>query len=156
MASSVNKVILIGNLGDDPKVYSSQNQDGLKSVKFPLATSEVWNDKTTGERRERTEWHKIVIFNERLAGVCEKYLRKGSKVYIEGQLQTRKWADDAGVERYVTEVILSKFRGEMTMLDTRQDRQLGVSEHGYDQGYVAGSPATSSSLSHDLDDEIPF
>lgn len=154
MAGTVNKVILIGNLGADPKVRTSQ--DGHKSVQFPLATSETWNDKATGERKERTEWHKIVVFNERLADVCEKYLRKGAKVHIEGQLQTRKWTDDAGVERFITEIILPKYRGEMTMLDSRQDRNSGVSEHSYDQGYVSGPSSTSSSSSHDLDDEIPF
>ncbi|MGI4851376.1 MAG: single-stranded DNA-binding protein [Janthinobacterium lividum] len=155
MAGSVNKVILIGNLGADPKVRTSQ--DGNKSVQFPVATSETWNDKSTGERKERTEWHKVVVFNDRLADVCEKYLRKGAKVHVDGQLQTRKWTDDAGVERFITEVILSKYRGEITMLDSRQDRNSGPSEHSYDQGYnVSKSPSSQSSVSHDLDDDIPF
>ena len=155
MAGSVNKVILIGNLGADPKVRTSQ--DGNKSVQFPVATSEVWNDKSTGERKERTEWHKVVVFNDRLADVCEKYLRKGAKVHVDGQLQTRKWTDDAGVERFITEVILSKYRGEITMLDSRQDRHSGPSEHSYDQGYSASkSPSSQPSISHDLDDDIPF
>src|SRR3954453_23149880 len=110
MAGSVNKVILIGNLGKDPEVRSTQ--DGSKIVNFSLATSETWNDRASGERKERTEWHRVAIFNERLAEVAEKYLRKGSKVYVEGSLQTRKWTDQQGQERYTTEVVLGKFRGE--------------------------------------------
>src|SRR6266404_2560655 len=117
MAGSVNKVILIGNLGRDPETRSAQ--DGTKIVNFSVATSENWKDRNSGERRERTEWHRVVIFNERLAEVAEKYLRKGSKVYVEGQLQTRKWTDQSGQEKYTTEVVLSRFRGELTMLDGR-------------------------------------
>ncbi|GAB4237178.1 MAG: hypothetical protein Tsb0032_41980 [Kiloniellaceae bacterium] len=119
MAGSVNKVILVGNLGRDPEIRSTQ--DGTKIANLSLATSENWRDRNTGERRERTEWHRVVIFNDRLVDVVEKYLRKGSKIYIEGQLQTRKWTDQSGVEKYTTEVVLQRYRGELTMLDGRQD-----------------------------------
>ena len=115
MAGSVNKVILVGNLGRDPEVRSTQ--DGLKIVNLSLATSESWRDKNSGERRERTEWHRVVIFNEKLGEVAEKFLKKGSKIYVEGALQTRKWTDQGGQERYSTEVVLQRFRGELTMLD---------------------------------------
>ena len=117
MAGSINKVILIGNLGRDPEVRFSQ--DGTKIVNFSVATSERWKDKQTGEPREKTEWHRVVLFNDRLADVAEKYLRKGSKVYIEGALQTRKWTGNDGNERYSTEVVLQRYRGELTMLDSR-------------------------------------
>src|ERR1700709_2211466 len=117
MAGSVNKVILVGNLGKDPEVRTTQ--DGTKIVNFTLATSETWNDKASGERKERTEWHRIVVFNERIADVCEKYLKKGAKVYVEGSLQTRKWTDQSGQEKYTTEVVIDRFRGEMTMLSGR-------------------------------------
>jgi len=148
MAGSVNKVILVGNLGRDPEVRSTQ--DGMKIVQLSLATSESWKDRASGERRERTEWHRVVIFNERLAEVAEQYLRKGSKVYVEGQLQTRKWQDKEGQDRYTTEVVLGRFRGELTMLDTR------ASEGG---GYGGGGepmPAGAGGGPSDLDDEIPF
>jgi single-strand DNA-binding protein len=115
MAGSINKVILVGNLGKDPEVRTSQ--DGIKVVSFSLATSEYWKDKVSGERKDRTEWHRVVVFNPNLAEVCEKYLHKGSKIYIEGQLQTRKWQDQGGAERYTTEVIIPRFRGELTLLD---------------------------------------
>jgi single-strand DNA-binding protein len=115
MAGSVNKVILIGNLGKDPEVRSMQN--GGKVVNLSIATSETWRDKNSGERQEKTEWHRVVIFNEKLGEVAEKYLKKGAKVYVEGALQTRKWTDNAGVEKYSTEVVLQRFRGELTMLD---------------------------------------
>ena len=115
MAGSVNKVILIGNLGRDPELRSTQ--DGMRIANLAVATSESWRDKVSGERKERTEWHRVVIFNERLAEIAEKYLRKGSKVYLEGALQTRKWTDNAGQERYTTEIVLNRFRGELTMLD---------------------------------------
>lgn len=115
MAGSVNKVILVGNLGRDPEVRSTQ--DGMKIVQLSLATSESWKDKASGERKDKVEWHRCVIFNERLAEVAEKYLRKGAKVYLEGQLQTRKWTDKDGVEKYTTEIVLSRFKGELTMLD---------------------------------------
>ena len=115
MAGSVNKVILVGNLGRDPEIRSTQ--DGMRIANLAVATSENWRDKMSGERKERTEWHRVVIFNERLAEVAEKYLKKGSKVYVEGALQTRKWTDNSGQERYTTEVVLQRFRGELTMLD---------------------------------------
>ena len=119
MAGSVNKVILIGNLGRDPEIRSTQ--DGTRLASLSLATSENWRDKNSGERRERTEWHRVVVFNDHLVTVIEKYLRKGSKIYVEGQLQTRKWTDNQGQERYSTEVVLQRYRGELTMLDGRQD-----------------------------------
>src|SRR5499433_329145 len=115
MAGSVNKVILVGNLGRDPEIRSMQ--DGNRVANLAVATSESWRDRVSGERKERTEWHRVVIFNERLGEIAEKYLKKGSKVYLEGALQTRKWTDNAGQERYTTEVVLQRFRGEMTMLD---------------------------------------
>lgn len=146
MAGSVNKVILVGNLGRDPEVR--QLQDGNPVVNLSVATSETWRDRNSGERRERTEWHRVVIFNERLADVAQKYLHKGSKVYLEGQLQTRKWTDQSGQERYTTEVVLGRFRGELTMLDSR-------SESG---GYAAeeGERPRSPEPAADLDDDIPF
>src|ERR1700686_4199210 len=119
MAGSVNKVILVGNLGRDPEIRSTQ--DGMRIANLNLATSESWRDKMSGERKEKTEWHRVVIFNERLTELAEKYLRKGSKVYVEGALQTRKWTDNAGVEKYSTEVVLTRFRGELTMLDGARD-----------------------------------
>jgi single-strand DNA-binding protein len=168
MAGSVNKVILVGNLGRDPEVRTTQ--DGLKIVNLSLATSDSWRDRNSGERKERTEWHRVVIFNERLAEVAEKYLRKGSKIYIEGALQTRKWTDQSNQERYSTEVVLQRFRGELTMLDTRGG---GGGEGGGDYGssgggggsYGGGSGGGGSGGSSgggsfggggDLDDEIPF
>jgi len=117
MAGSVNKVILVGNLGRDPEIRSTQ--DGTRVANLSVATSESWRDRSSGERRERTEWHRVVVFNDRLVDVCERYLKKGSKIYLEGQLQTRKWTDQSGQERYTTEVVLQKFRGELTMLDGR-------------------------------------
>lgn len=117
--ASVNKVILVGNLGKEPEVRSMQSGDRVAS--FPIATSERWKDKATGERKEKTEWHKVTIFDERLVEIAEKYLRKGSKVYLEGQLQTRKWTDQNGQERYTTEIVLQRFRGDLTLLDTRSD-----------------------------------
>ena len=115
MAGSVNKAIIIGNVGKDPEVRSTQS--GKKVVTLSVATSEMWKDRNSGERQERTEWHRVVIFNERLAEVAEKYVRKGAKVYIEGALQTRKWTDQSGVEKYTTEIVLQQFRGELTLLD---------------------------------------
>src|SRR5499425_1489640 len=117
MAGSVNKVILVGNLGRDPEIRSTQ--DGMRIANLAVATSESWLDRVSGERKERTEWHRVVIFNERLAEIAEKYLKKGSKIYVEGALQTRKWTDQGGQERYSTEVVLQRFRGELTMLDGR-------------------------------------
>ncbi len=160
MAGSVNKVILVGNLGRDPEVRFTQ--DGTKIVNFSMATSESWKDKSTGERREKTEWHRIVIFNERLADVAEKYLRKGSKVYIEGALQTRKWTGNDGQERTTTEVALQRFRGELTMLDTR-----GSNGGDYapaepvpgavaEQGGAQPDAQPGAQPGAELDDEIPF
>ncbi|MGD7069634.1 single-stranded DNA-binding protein [Acetobacter sp. AAB5] len=136
MAGSVNKVILVGNLGKDPEVRSSQS--GAKIVSFSLATSDTWNDRASGERRERTEWHRVVIFNERLADVAERFLRKGRKVYLEGSLQTRKWTDQGGQERYTTEVIIDRFRGELVLLDSRNSGE-GESEGGGGFGGGSGS-----------------
>lgn len=121
MSGSVNKVVLVGNLGRDPEVRFAQ--DGTKIVNLSVATSESWKDKNSGERKEKTEWHRVVIFNDRLAEVAEKYCRKGSKLYIEGALQTRKWAGNDGVEKYSTEVVLQRYRGELTMLDSPGDKQ---------------------------------
>ena len=153
MAGSVNKVILIGNLGRDPEVRTFQN--GGKVCNLRIATSESWKDRETGERRERTEWHSVAIFSEPLARVAEQYLRKGSKVYLEGQLQTRKWTDGQGVEKYSTEVVLQRFRGELTMLDTRGG---GGESYGDQVGESPGATpsAAPTGPAEDLDDEIPF
>ena len=159
MAGSVNKVILIGNLGRDPEVRFSQ--DGAKIVNFSIATSERWKDKSTGERREKTEWHRVVLFNEHLAEIAEQYLRKGSKVYVEGALQTRKWTGNDGVEKYSTEVVLQRYRGELTMLDTRGDGGGGGGYGAADGGSPppaddGGGPGGPGPGGGDLDDEIPF
>jgi single-strand DNA-binding protein len=136
MAGSVNKVILIGNLGRDPEVRTFQN--GGKVVNLRIATSENWKDRNTGERRERTEWHSVAIFNENLGRIAEQYLRKGSKVYIEGQLETRKWQDQSGQDRYSTEVVLRPYRGELTLLDSRGEGGGGFGGGGYDGGNGGG------------------
>ena len=154
MAGSVNKVILIGNLGRDPEVR--QTQDGRPVVNFTLATNESWKDRQTGERRERTEWHRVVIFGEGLADIAQRYLHKGSKVYLEGELRTRKWTDQSGQERYTTEVVLSGFRAALTMLDSRADGG-GGGGRDYGGGEPAGAPpAAADSAASDLDDDIPF
>ena len=151
MAGSVNKVILIGNLGKDPEVRRTTSGDPI--VNLSIATSESWRDKASGERKEKTEWHRVVIFNKNLADVAEKYLRKGSKVYVEGQLQTRKWTDKDGAERYSTEVVLQNFRGELTMLDGRN----GGGEAGGGFGGGRGASEAPASFQRDeMDDEIPF
>ena len=150
MAGSVNKVILVGNLGKDPEVRRMTS--GEPVVNLSLATSESWRDKASGERKEKTEWHRVVIFNKNLAEVAEKYLRKGSKVYVEGQLQTRKWTDKDGAEKYSTEVVLQNFRGELTMLDGRGGE--GGSGGGASRGGMSEGPA--SFQRDELDDEIPF
>lgn len=150
MAGSVNKVILIGNLGRDPEVR--QSQDGFKIISLSVATSESWRDKATGERKERTEWHRVVIMNERIAEIAEKYLKKGSKVYLEGQLQTRKWTDQQGQERYTTEVLLSRFRGELTLLDSRSGSDSNEGSGSYEGYSIAKSEPTFA----DLNDDIPF
>ena len=160
MAGSVNKVILVGNLGRDPEVRYSQ--DGNKIVNMSLATSESWTDRSSGERREKTEWHRVVIFNDRLGEIAEKYLNKGSKVYLEGQLQTRKWTGNDGQERYSTEVVINRFRGELTMLDSRSSSALedGSSMQGTEVGgseeNVKASSDEIGTVSDQLDDEIPF
>src|SRR5690348_5420000 len=137
MAGSVNKVILVGNLGKDPEIRTTQ--DGTKIVNLTLATSETWNDRQSGERKERTEWHRVVIFNDRVGDVAEKYLHKGSKVYVEGSLQTRKWTDQSGQERYTTEVVIGRFKGELTMLDTRGGSEAATAGEG--GGYRERAPA---------------
>ncbi len=159
MAGSVNKVILIGNLGRDPEVRTFQN--GGKVCNLSIATSENWRDKATGERKERTEWHRVAIFNERLVDVAEKYLKKGAKVYLEGQLETRKWTDQSGAEKYTTEVVLRQFRGELTMLDGRGGG--GASGGGPDDDMGGNGPsggggggAPRGRKSEALDDDIPF
>ena len=169
MAGSVNKVILVGNLGKDPEIRSTQ--DGTKIANFTMATSETWNDRASGERKEKTEWHRVVVFNDRIADVVEKYLKKGAKVYVEGALQTRKWTDQSGQEKYTTEVVISRFKGELTMLDTRAGGEGGMSDGGYQPRERA--PARSGGGDRpvrggtgpswdapkgggDLDDEIPF
>ncbi|MDE2356708.1 MAG: single-stranded DNA-binding protein [Alphaproteobacteria bacterium] len=157
MAGSVNKVILVGNLGRDPEIRTLSSGDRVAS--FSIATSETWRDRSTGERKERTEWHRISIFNDNLVKVAESYLRKGSKVYLEGALQTRKYTDASGQERQSTEVVLQKFRGELTMLDGRGEGAMAGGESdvgGYASGPRAGASNPRESFSADLDDEIPF
>jgi single-strand DNA-binding protein len=164
MAGSVNKVILVGNLGRDPEVRSLNN--GGKVVNLNLATSETWRDKQSGDRQERTEWHKVVIFNENLADVAERFLRKGSKVYVEGQIQTRKYTDKDGVEKYTTEVVLQRYRGELTMLDGKNEGGGsgaggsfgGGSRDSYGGGGMSSGGGSSGGRggASDLDDEIPF
>jgi single-strand DNA-binding protein len=177
MAGSVNKVILVGNLGKDPEVRTTQ--DGTKIVQFSLATSETWNDRASGERKERTEWHRVVVFNERIADVVEKYLRKGRKVYVEGSIQTRKWTDQSGQEKYTTEVVIGRFRGDLVLLDGRGEAGEGAgagyggeSGGGYQRterapaARPAAPPAAAPGRGgpswdapkggSDLDDEIPF
>ncbi len=156
MAGSVNKVILVGNLGRDPEVRTFQN--GGKVCNLRIATSETWKDRNTGERREKTEWHSVAIFSEPLARIAEQYLKKGSKVYIEGQLETRKWQDQSGQDRYSTEVVLRPYRGELTLLDSRDGGGGGGysddDRGGYGGGYGGGS--SSPAPAGDIDDEIPF
>ena len=161
MAGSVNKVILLGNLGRDPEVRSTQ--DGTKIVNLNIATSERWKDRNSGEQRERTEWHRVVIFNENLAHIAEQYLRKGSTVYLEGQLQTRKWTDQQGVEKYTTEVVLQRYRGELTLLGSRNEGAAALSsDSGAMPSEIGAAGVTSGSAippmagSDDLDDDIPF
>ncbi|WP_181706900.1 single-stranded DNA-binding protein [Chthonobacter rhizosphaerae] len=182
MAGSVNKVILVGNLGRDPEVRRLGS--GEPVVNLRIATSETWRDKASGERKERTEWHSVVIFNENLAKIAEQYLRKGSTVYIEGQLQTRKWQDQSGQERYTTEIVLQRYRGELTLLGGRGDRAGGGDDYGEGGGAEFGSSGPMegrggggygggqrsggggggrsgggsgpSNYGSDMDDEIPF
>lgn len=177
MAGSVNKVILVGNVGNDPEIRSLNSGDRV--CNFSLATSESWRDKQSGERKEKTEWHRIVVFNDGLVGVIERYVKKGSKLYIEGQLQTRKWTDRDGNDKYTTEIVLQRYRGELAMLDSRSEGgggygggQSGGSNYsggqgggggnrgnyggGQSGGGQGGSQSNESSSSYDLDDEIPF
>src|SRR5580658_4970846 len=154
MAGSVNKVILVGNLGKDPEVRTFQN--GGRVAHFSLATSERWTDKASGEKKERTEWHRVSILNENLVSVAERFLKKGSKVYIEGQLETRKWTDKEGQVKYTTEVVLRPFRGELTMLDGANNNRSGGSPSiGDDSGSSFGSSSGGGSAP-ELDDSIPF
>ena len=171
MAGSVNKVILVGNLGKDPEVRNSQS--GQKIVSFSIATSETWNDKGSGERREKTEWHRVVVFNERIADVAERFLKKGRKVYIEGSLQTRKWTDQSGAEKYTTEVVIDRFRGELVLIDSNRGGSDDFEAPGGEPDYggrpaaapqrrpAAAAPAQNrggwdAPPGGDLDDEIPF
>jgi single-strand DNA-binding protein len=180
MAGSVNKVILVGNLGKDPEVRNAQN--GSKIVTFNLATSETWNDKASGERKEKTEWHRIVVFNERVADVAEKYLRKGRKVFVEGTLQTRKWTDQSGAEKYTTEVVIDRFRGDLQLIDSNRGGEEEGGGFGGERGGSTPRPALGGARGggggssapasgggrggtsggwdapggSDLDDEIPF
>jgi single-strand DNA-binding protein len=169
MAGSVNKVILVGNLGKDPEIRTLQS--GTKVANLSIATSETWNDRQSGERKERTEWHRVVIYNDRLADVAERFLRKGRKVYLEGSLETRKYTDQAGQEKYTTEVVLRNFRGELTLLDSASGEGGGAGEGGgYRERAPAaqratagparsgggGGPSWDAPKGGDLDDEIPF
>ena len=154
MSGSVNKVTLVGNLGRDPEVRAMQNGD--KIVQLSVATSDRWKDKSTGEQRERTEWHRVVIFNDALGKIAEQYLKKGSTVYLEGQLQTRKWTDQqSGQEKYTTEVVLQRYRGELTLLGSRSENQIN---NGHQNADIDQSNQISMTddIASDLDDEIPF
>ena len=167
MAGSVNKVILVGNLGQDPEIRSTQ--DGRQIANFSIATSDSWKDKNSGERREKTEWHRVVVFNEGLVRVIQNYVKKGSKVYIEGALQTRKWTDQSGVEKYTTEVVLQGFNGNLTMLDSRNS---GGGDGGFGGGSSGGGNygqqnqqqggmdqsggGQTQNFARDLDDDVPF
>lgn len=156
MAGSVNKVILVGNVGQDPEVRQFQN--GGQVCNFSLATSESWKDKNTGERRDKTEWHRIAVFNEGLIRVIQSYVKKGSKLYIEGQLETRKWQDQNGMDKYTTEVVLRGFGSTLTMLDSRSEGMGGGRQMGYDQGQNGARKmeGPAEDFSQDFDDEIPF
>ena len=162
MAGSVNKVILVGNLGKDPEIRTLNSGDRVANLR--IATSETWRDKASGERKEKTEWHSVVIFNENIVKVAENYLRKGSTVYIEGSLQTRRWADAQGVEKYSTEIVLQKFRGELTMIGGRSEGSssgAGGDDYGASSGFQPAGGRTQGTgpretFSADLDDEIPF
>ena len=163
MAGSVNKVILVGNLGRDPEVRTSQ--DGSKIVNLSIATSETWKDRSSGERKEKTEWHRVVIFNDNIVKVVENYVKKGSTVYVEGALQTRKWTDQQGVEKYSTEIVVSRFKGELTMLGGRSEGGSSGGGYGggrgdddYSSGFSTGGANKPSGPkeSYDLNDDIPF
>ncbi|WP_158744594.1 single-stranded DNA-binding protein [Acidisphaera sp. L21] len=170
MAGSVNKVILVGNIGKDPEIRSTQS--GGKIANLTLATSETWNDKASGERKEKTEWHRVVIFNDRLVDVVERFVKKGRKLYVEGSLQTRKWTDQSGQEKYTTEVVVDRFRGDITLLDSQRGADEGGGMGGDSGGYAPRQPATRQpargatggggapswepNKGGDLDDDIPF
>jgi single-strand DNA-binding protein len=154
MSGSVNKVTLVGNLGRDPEIRAMQNGD--KIVQLSIATSDRWKDKNSGEQRERTEWHRVVIFNDALGKIAEQYLKKGSTVYLEGQLQTRKWTDQqSGQEKYTTEVVLQRYRGELTLLGSRPENQISYNQQN-DQIDQSNQLSMSDDIASDLDDEIPF
>ena len=154
MSGSVNKVTLVGNLGRDPEIRAMQNGD--KIVQLSVATSDRWKDKNSGEQRERTEWHRVVIFNDALGKIAEQYLKKGSTVYLEGQLQTRKWTDQqSGQEKYTTEVVLQRYRGELTLLGSRPENQISNDQQN-DQIDQSNQVSMSDDIASDLDDEIPF
>ena len=160
MAGSVNKVILLGNLGQDPVVRTSQ--DGNKIVQLSIATSERWKDRNSGEQREKTEWHRVVIFNENLSNIAEQYLKKGSTIFVEGQLQTRKWQDQNGIDKYTTEIVLGRFRGELAMIGNRNDN-VGISDgqENISNNNNMSEPSQKDinppiGGAGDLDDEIPF
>lgn len=158
MAGSVNKVILVGNLGKDPEIRSMQSGDRVCNLS--IATGESWKDKATGERKEKTEWHRVVVFNQNIINVCENYLKKGAKVYLEGQLETRKWTDKDGSEKYSTEVVLRPYRGELTMLDSKGGSGQGFREGGANDYGSSAPPARAASGggggAGDFDDDIPF
>jgi single-strand DNA-binding protein len=159
MAGSVNKVILLGNLGADPEIRSTQS--GQKIANMRLATSESWRDKATGERKEKTEWHRIVVFNENLVRVIENYVKKGSKIYVEGQLQTRKWQDQSGADRYSTEVVLQGFNSQLTLLDRAPGTGGAMPADAGDDFGQSGpmarpAPAKAQNFARELDDEVPF
>lgn len=154
MAGSVNKVIIVGNLGRDPEVRSFPN--GGKVVNLRIATSETWRDKASGERKERTEWHSVAIFNENLAKVAEQYLRKGSTVYLEGQLETRKWQDQSGADKYTTEVVLRAFKGELTLLGGKAEGDDAPRSGGYDQSPDRSQRAPAGGMDMDDSQDIPF
>ena len=154
MAGSVNKVILVGRLGSDPEVRVSQ--DGNKIVRLSLATSDSWKDKQTNEKREKTEWHRIVIFASGLADIAEKYLNKGSKIYVEGQIQTRKWTDQAGVEKYTTEIVLQSYNSSLTMLDNRSDQNNEIISSSFKNDSSGNKSIAKEKDNIEIDDEIPF
>ena len=156
MAGSLNKVLLIGTLGNDPEIRTTQ--DGRSVVSFSLATSDTWRDKNTNERKERTEWHRVVIFNEGLSKVVEQYVKKGSRVYLEGQLQTRKWQDQSGQERYTTEIVLQNYSGNLTILDSLTDGPASIQSSSSSQldQFNQTTSASSEEIADEFDDEIPF